>query len=132
MRFLGLVNADTKLGLLRHADIVVVPSRYESFGLVAVEAMMFGKPVISTLAGGIPEVVADGETGLLVPPSDVAAMAVAMQRLCADSALRSQLGVAGRARYLACFTDDAMAAQWLSEIRPALARLQGQRFDAGR
>lgn len=125
VRFLGAVAEAEKAALLAAADIVVSPARYESFGLVAVEAMMFGKPVISTTAGGIPEVVEDGATGLLVPPGEPEALATAMRRLITDDALRARMGAAGRARYLARFTDDAMAEAWVTAVRAALAR-QGQ------
>jgi hypothetical protein len=118
--FLGLVDPETKLALLRQTDVVVMPSRYESFGLVGVEAMMFGKPVVSTLAGGIPEVVAHQETGLLAPPGDPEALADALRCLVADPQLRRRFGAAGRTRYLTDFTDDAMAAAWVSAIRSAL------------
>lgn len=122
VRFLGAVAEAEKTALLAATDIVVSPARYESFGLVAVEAMMFGKPVISTTAGGIPEVVEDGATGLLVPPGEPEPLAAAMRRLITDHPLRERLGAAGRARYLARFTDDAMAEAWVAAVRAALAR----------
>ncbi len=125
VRFHGGVDEDTKLALLAASDIVVLPARYESFGLVAVEAMRVGKPVVSTRAGGIPEVVEDGVTGLLVPPSDAAAVARALGRLVADKAERVAMGEAGRARFRDRFTDEAMASTWAGAIRSALAsRLQ--------
>ncbi|WP_291298018.1 glycosyltransferase family 4 protein [Elioraea sp.] len=122
VRFLGAVGEAEKTALLAASDIVVLPARYESFGLVAVEAMMFGKPVISTQAGGIPEVVENGVTGLLVPPGEPEALAAAMRRLVTDAPLRERLGAAGRAGYLARFTDDAMAGTWVAAVRTALAR----------
>jgi hypothetical protein len=125
VRFLGGVAESDKLALLAAADIVVLPARYESFGLVAVEAMMFGKPVVSTWAGGIPEVVEDGVTGLLVPPDAPEALAGALRRLIADAGLRHRLGAAGRERYVARFTDDAMAEHWVVAVRAALAERAG-------
>ncbi len=121
VRFHGGVDEDRKLALLAASDIVVLPARYESFGLVAVEAMRFGKPVISTRAGGIPEVVEDGRTGLLVPPGDPAGLADALGRLAGDAGLRDAMGKAGRARFLERFTDEAMATAWAAAIRTALA-----------
>lgn len=80
-------------------DILVLPSTSpEPFGLVLVEAMASGKPVIATAHGGPLEIVVDGETGLLVPPGDPVALAYALERLVNDSALRQRLGVAGRTR----------------------------------
>jgi glycosyltransferase involved in cell wall biosynthesis len=80
------------------ASILVVPSLAEPFGRVALEAMALSKPVVGTNAGGLPEVVADGVTGLLVPPADAKALADAMERLLTDAQLAEQLGRAGAAR----------------------------------
>lgn len=80
-------------------DVAVVPSvRPESFGLVALEAGLAGKPVIVTATGNLPELIRDGETGLVVPPGDATALAAALRRLAGDSALRERLGAAARAR----------------------------------
>jgi glycosyltransferase involved in cell wall biosynthesis len=83
---------------LRSFDVFVVPSltERESFGVAAVEASASGLPVIASRMGGLPEVVLDGKTGLLVPPGDVDALAFAISRLLADPALRAQMGQAGR------------------------------------
>jgi glycosyltransferase involved in cell wall biosynthesis len=83
---------------LRSFDLFVVSSLTdrESFGVAAVEASATGLPVIASRVGGLPEVVLDGKTGLLVPPGDVDALTTAMSRLLADSALRAQMGQAGR------------------------------------
>ncbi len=85
--------------LLSACDILVAPSLYESFGLMYVEAMRAGKPVIGSNAGGIPEVVDDGGTGLLVPPGDVPALTEAMLRLGADADLRQTFGHNGLQRF---------------------------------
>ena len=78
-------------------DVVVhASSRPEPFGRVLIEAMASGKPVVATSAGGVPEIVTDGETGLLVPPGEPASLAAAMRRLLVDSSLRDRLGKAGR------------------------------------
>ena len=77
----------------------VVPSICaEAFGQVAVEAMACGRPVVASAAGGLQDVVADGETGLLVPPNDPVALAAAIEQLLADATLRERLGTAGRER----------------------------------
>src|SRR5262249_29482172 len=76
--------------LYRKCRLVVAPSRYESFGLPLIEAMQYGKAVISTTAGGMPEVVTDGQEGVLVPPGDAGAFASALVRLVNDDALRDR------------------------------------------
>ena len=90
--------------LYTSADVVVYPSiAPEPFGLVPVEAMAAGKPVIATRTGGIPESVLDGETGLLVAPNCPDALADALQHLFADPPLSRRMGKAGRRRVLAHF-----------------------------
>ena len=84
--------------VLRGADLFLLPSESESFGLAALEAMSCGVPVIASRVGGVPEVVIDGETGLLAPVGDIAAMAAHVVRLLADAPLRARLGQAARAR----------------------------------
>jgi len=77
-------------------DIIVCPSRFEGFGLVAAEAMACGKPVIASNTGGLPEIIDDRETGFLVQPEDPVAMAEALTELIDNPALREKLGAAGR------------------------------------
>jgi glycogen(starch) synthase len=89
---------------------MVAPSRYESFGLIYVEAMSHALPVIGCLAGGVPEVVTHGSTGLLVAPGDAGALADAMIRLARDAGLRARMGRAGRADFLARFSASTLAA----------------------
>ncbi|MBI4636032.1 MAG: glycosyltransferase family 4 protein [Candidatus Rokubacteria bacterium] len=86
------------------ADVVAVPSRMEGFGRVLVEAGCLAKPVVASRVGGIPEVVVDGETGLLVPHDDPKAWAEALSRLLGDPGLRTRLGRAGRERALSRFS----------------------------
>jgi glycosyltransferase involved in cell wall biosynthesis len=96
--------------LLRAADVLCVPSREEGLGLAAVEAMASGLPVVATRVGGLPEVVTDGETGLLVAPGDRAALAAALTGLLSSPAYARRLGEAGRARARTCFDHRAMIA----------------------
>jgi glycosyltransferase involved in cell wall biosynthesis len=72
-------------------DVAVVPSRREAFGVAAVELMAMGVPIVATAVGGLPELIEDGRTGLLVPPGAVAEMAQAVQRLEADEGLRDSI-----------------------------------------
>ncbi len=83
---------------LQSFDLFVVPSLTdrESFGVAAVEASACGLPVIASRVGGLPEVVLDGQTGLLVPPGDISALAAAMARLLSEPELRARMGQAGR------------------------------------
>jgi glycosyltransferase involved in cell wall biosynthesis len=80
------------------AAIVVVPSHGEGFGLVALEAMERGRAVVATAVGGLPEIVEDGVTGLVVPPRDADALAAALRTLLGDPARVAAMGAAGRRR----------------------------------
>ena len=105
----------------RSCDLFVAPSRYESFGLIYLEAMRAGKPVIGCTAGGSKEVVRHGKNGLLVPPGDAKALAGAIRRLATDDAGRAGMGLAGRADFLAHFTDAAMAHNLESVLKRVIA-----------
>ena len=85
-------------GAFDAADVVVLSSTWEGFGLVLAEAGLHGRPVVATEVGGIPEVVKDGVNGLLVPPRDPDALAAALDRLLDDEALARRMGEAGRER----------------------------------
>lgn len=91
-------------------DVLVHPADMEGLGVSLLQAAAGGVPVIASRAGGLPEAVADGLTGLLVPPGDVPALGAALARLLADPALGRQMGAAGRARILAEFSVEAMVA----------------------
>ena len=109
VRALGRVSAEELHRLYAGCDVFVAPSRYESFGLIYVEAMRHAKPVVGCRVGGVPDVVADGETGLLTPPGDASALADALIRLLAEPDLRSRLGRAGRADFLRRFSARSLA-----------------------
>jgi alpha-maltose-1-phosphate synthase len=97
--------------LLSHATVFACPSLYEPLGIVNLEAMACGTAVVASAVGGIPEVVSDGETGLLVPPDDPEALAAALNALIGDRARAAALGRAGRERAVAEFGWQAVAAQ---------------------
>ena len=97
--FEGQVDDDALYQALADADIFCAPSRYESFGLVHIEAMMMSVPVVASRAGGMQETVVDGETGLLVPPGDARGLADALRRLVDEPDLRDAMGKAGRVRF---------------------------------
>lgn len=106
VRLLGFVR-DT-LSLINACDLFVLPSLAEPFGLVLLEAMALGKPVIATQAGGPIEIVLDGESGLLVPPSDAYALASAIGKVAADVGVARRFGCGGLARFHEQFTVDRM------------------------
>lgn len=95
---LGAIARSDLLREYRQADVVVVPSRFEPFGIVLLEAMASGRPVVASRVGGIPEIVEDGVTGILVPPGDPAALATALGTMRSDPSLRRALGASGRRR----------------------------------
>ena len=107
--------------ILRALDLLVVPSRTEAFGLAAAEAMAAGVPVVASTAGGLPEVVMDGETGVLVPPEDPAAVAEAVVSLAGDADARRRLGDAGRERVRRHFSLDAVLDGYESLLERTLA-----------
>jgi glycosyltransferase involved in cell wall biosynthesis len=94
--------------LIGAADVVVLPSFTEGLPHIALEASAGGVPVVATAVGGTPEVVADGETGILVAPRDHEAMAEAIVRLLKDDDLRRRMGDAGRARARSLFSAERM------------------------
>ena len=102
------------------AAIVACPSRREGYGVVAREAMAYGRPVVATRVGGLADAVEDGVTGLLVPPRDPAALRAAIERLLGDEGLRRRLGVAARAEARSRFSWDAATAATIRAYRDAL------------
>jgi glycosyltransferase involved in cell wall biosynthesis len=107
--------------LMAASDVFVMSSLWEGLGLVFLEAMATGLPVVSTRVSAIPEVVVDGETGLLVPPADDAALADALVRLAREPALRARLGAAGRARVRERFGLERMIDETLAVYAEVLA-----------
>ncbi len=95
-------------------DLVVLSSIYEGFGVVLVEGMAYGKPAVATAVGGVPEVVVDGVSGLLVPPRSPQRMADAILELASDSELYRRMAAAARERYLRCYTPDIIVPQYLA------------------
>lgn len=96
VKFGGYVNDDELKNYYKNCDIFVAPSLYESFGLIYLEAMAWGKPVIGCDVGGIPEIVEDGNTGILIQSDDEKALSDALIKLSTNDDLRIQLGNNGR------------------------------------
>lgn len=106
--------------LLHAADIFVLSSRQEGFPITILEAMAAGKPIVATDVGGCAEAVVDGETGLIVPPEDPAALAEAIASLLGDPERARAMGAAGRERVQREFTIDRMVEQHLELYTQAL------------
>lgn len=119
VRLLGFRNDVATI--VSAADLFVLPSVAEPFGLVILEAMSLGKPVIATAAGGPLEIVVQGQTGLLVPPANPVALADAIGQLATDAELRRRMGLAGQQRFAARYTAGRMAAETAAVYRQVLA-----------
>jgi glycosyltransferase involved in cell wall biosynthesis len=107
---------------LRQAELVVHPVRWEGFGLALLEAMLAGKAVVASAVSSVPEIVADGDTGLLVRPDDPVALADALSALLGDDERRARLGEAGRLRARAEFSVERMASRTEAVYASALSR----------
>jgi glycosyltransferase involved in cell wall biosynthesis len=106
IRRLGPVGGQLKQDLLAATDVFAMPSRVDSFGIVYLEAWAYGVPVVGCRAGGVPEVIDDGQDGLLVPFGDPDALARAVESLLADGGRRREMGQRGRRKVEAHFTWD--------------------------
>ena len=107
----GMLAREEVIQILSHATVFACPSLYEPLGIVNLEAMACGAAVVASRVGGIPEVVADGQTGILVPPGDPAALAAALNALALDRDRAAAMGRRGRERAVAEFSWASVAAQ---------------------
>ncbi|MER6307990.1 glycosyltransferase [Streptomyces sp. NPDC001739] len=121
VRFTGGVPCEDVPPLLRAADVVLCPADYEPFGIVPLEAMACGTPVVATAVGGQLDTVVDTVSGRLVPPRDPGALARAVGELLADPEHRAACGAAGRRRVLARYGWDTVAAATETVYRGLLA-----------
>ena len=117
---LGFVPHGELGPLYERAAVVACPSHREGFGVVCAEAMAYGRPVVAGAVGGLLDLVVDGETGLLVPPRDVAALRSALERLLGDRELRERLGAAARERIRECFAWPAVTDATIAAYEEAL------------
>jgi glycosyltransferase involved in cell wall biosynthesis len=109
VHFPGEISNKKLMALYAECDIFCSPSRFESFGLVFVEAMRAKKPVIGCNAGGMPEVIADGKNGLLIPAGDIQALEAALRQMIRSPEARHRMGKNGRRMFETCFTAQTMA-----------------------
>jgi phosphatidylinositol alpha-1,6-mannosyltransferase len=122
VHFMGYITDDEKWSLLRNSDVFVMASRvdpkaqHEGFGIAYVEASAFGLPAIGSRAGGIPDAVVDGETGILVPQESPEDLAEALTFLYRNPEKRMEMGRAGMERARRQFSPTAVAAHFQQEI----------------
>jgi len=123
VRWLGKIHGTAAMAdFFRSVDFTAMPSRREGIGMSAVEAQACGLAVTGFATGGLPETVAHGETGLLVPTGDVEALALAFARLAGDSDLRARMGRAARVRAQALFSKDRQMENMLAIYRAVSGR----------
>jgi glycosyltransferase involved in cell wall biosynthesis len=118
---LGQVPRSEMPAIFRSADAVVCAPWYEPFGIVPLEAMACGVPVVAAAVGGLRDTVVDGRTGIHVPPRDPAAIASALARLLFEPALRDELGAAGQRRARSRYSWDRVAAETEKAYQQAMA-----------
>jgi glycosyltransferase involved in cell wall biosynthesis len=123
--FLGWRGRAEISDLLRRCEVFVLPSRSESFGLVVAEALACRKPVVASAIGGIPEIVENGRSGVLVQPDQPTSLACELLALLEDESRQESLGRAGSERVIECFSCGTMSARY-RDLYSALVR-RGQR-----
>jgi len=111
--------------VLPAADVFLLPSEHESFGLAALEAMACGVPVVGSRIGGLPEVIVDGETGYLCSPKDVVCMRRLVTGLLTDEIRRRDMGRRARAHAIERFAREAVVAQYVAAYERLLAAGEG-------
>ncbi len=129
VRFHGLVDDVRRNELYAQCDVFVAPSRYESFGIVYLEAMAHGRPCVACNIGGPTEIIVQGETGLLVPPGDAAALAAALVELARNPDARRKMGRAARCRVEEHYTLESMVRRTIDLYEVVLDASRGERGD---
>jgi glycosyltransferase involved in cell wall biosynthesis len=114
VEFRGAYTKNDLTKIMTEIDMVALSSHYEGFGVVLVEGMAFGKPVVATAVGGVVDVVEDGLSGFLVPARDPEALAEKILALSNDRQLYERMAHAARQRYLACFTPERVVPQYMA------------------
>jgi glycosyltransferase involved in cell wall biosynthesis len=127
VHFRGILDGDALAERLKTAQVVVIPSSYEGFGISYLEGMAFGLPAIGTTAGAIPQLITDGENGYLIAPGDSEMLAQRLQGLASDRGLLTRLSLNARRRFDDFQTWEAMG----RKIRDFLSRVVQGEFRAG-
>jgi glycosyltransferase involved in cell wall biosynthesis len=126
--FRGIVIHDEVLRAMSSASVTVVPSRSEAFGLVIIESLAVGTPVIASAVGGIPEIVQDGVEGFLVPPGDDRSLAERIEEIFMNTTLRSSMSSRARERFVSQFEQSGRVHRQADFLEACLAsRVQGAR-----
>ncbi len=125
IRHLGRLSTEELVQAYRDCDAVFVPSRYEGFGYAALEAMACEKPVIAFSCGAVDEIVENEVTGFMLPIGDLDGTAAVVRRMASDPSLAQRMGQAGRARALACFSEERGVNAYL-RLYQDLARKQSK------
>jgi glycosyltransferase involved in cell wall biosynthesis len=129
--FLGSLDRDALIRFYQQSRMLVTPSRwFEGLPVVMIEAMLCAKPVISSLLGGLPDVVEGGRTGLLTPPGDVEALAAAIQELWDAPERARQFGLAGRRKAESEYSPNAFYTRLMTAYRTSLKRHPKRRLAA--
>jgi len=123
--FRGLLSRDEVVRAYASAEVFVLPSLFEPFGIVLLEAMAAGLPIVASRVGGIVDVVEDGKTGLLVPSGNPEALADALEHLLSDPTLLEKMGDEGRMRAPA-YSWDQLSPRILEVYREAIAEGHGE------
>lgn len=126
----GFVEREELQKMYRDCDIFVAPSRYESFGLIYLEAMRWGKPCIGTKVGGIPEVITNNINGILISQDSPEELYNALERLIIDKNLRDKMGLKSREIFLRSFTCEKMANMLETEIHNFLTKSVSSKMTA--
>ena len=121
VQLIGQQSRSSVARLLHQCTLFVLASRFETFGISALEAMAVGKAVVGTAVDGILEILDDGETGILVEPDDPHALAGAISQLLADAPLRERLGQAARVRVKDQFQRQQMGENYTHAFQEVLA-----------
>jgi glycogen synthase len=131
LKFCGELTDAELTRVSEESDIFCVPSRFESFGLIYIEAMRYGLPVVACDTGGVPDIVQDGETGILCKTQTAKELENALSRLVRDKAERQRMGEKGRARYLKYFEHNVVINNTLQEIVHLIDRCQSPQSRSG-
>ncbi len=122
IRFMG--KQEAVVDILSIADVFLIPSGSETFGLAALEAMACEVPVIASNIGGLPELVIDGETGFLCEEGDIDGFAAMTSKIVSDDALQQKMGQAARARAVEVFANDKIIPQYEALYQQTIARVR--------